>query len=112
MSPDFTFNYVDNETLNEYGPTLFGAGLTNRPVIKNMEPVIQLSEELNMDLEQKVLELEGIINQLKAELEKLKSRSEDDSAMMEAIKEKEQKEGDQVADAQLRIFLIKEEQHL
>lgn len=44
ISPEFMFNYKDNETLKEYGPTLLGAGLTNRPTIKRMEPVTQLSE--------------------------------------------------------------------
>lgn len=44
ISPDFTFNYQDNESLKKYGPVLLGAGLTNRPTIKNMEPVVQLSE--------------------------------------------------------------------
>lgn len=44
ISPEFAFNYVDNETSVEQGPTLLGAGLTNRPVIKKMEPVIELQE--------------------------------------------------------------------
>lgn len=44
ISADFNFAYKDNETLKDYGPTLLGAGLTNRPVIKNMEPTI-LSED-------------------------------------------------------------------
>lgn len=44
ISPDFTFNYQDNESLKKFGPVLLGAGLTNRPTIKNMEPVVQLSE--------------------------------------------------------------------
>src|SRR3954452_17373216 len=44
VSADFIFNYIDNETLKEYGPTLLGAGLTNRPVIKRMEPAVELSE--------------------------------------------------------------------
>ena len=43
ISADFNFNYQDNESLQEYGPTLFGAALTNRPVIKRMVPTI-LSE--------------------------------------------------------------------
>jgi phage I-like protein len=43
ISPEFTFDYQDNETLQKYGPVLLGAGLTNRPTIKNMEPVV-LSE--------------------------------------------------------------------
>lgn len=44
LSPDFTFNYQDNESLKKFGPVLLGAGLTNRPTIKNMEPVVELSE--------------------------------------------------------------------
>tara|TARA_R100000655_G_scaffold110056_1_gene167247 strand:+ start:6341 stop:7939 length:1599 start_codon:yes stop_codon:yes gene_type:complete len=44
ISADFSFAYKDNETLKNYGPTLFGAGLTNRPVVKSMEPIV-LSEE-------------------------------------------------------------------
>ena len=44
VSPDFTFAYKDNETLEEHGAVLLGAGLTNRPVIKNMAPAITLHE--------------------------------------------------------------------
>lgn len=44
MSPEFAFEYQDNETLKKFGPTLFGGGLTNRPTIKNMEPVVELQE--------------------------------------------------------------------
>ena len=45
ISPEFTTEYTDNETLTKHGPTLLGAGLTNRPVIKKMEPVVELSED-------------------------------------------------------------------
>lgn len=44
ISPEFSFDYKDNETLKQYGPTLLGAGLTNRPTIKKMEPVVELTE--------------------------------------------------------------------
>lgn len=44
VSPDFAFAWRDNETGEDYGPTLFGAGLTNRPVIKNMAPTVELTE--------------------------------------------------------------------
>lgn len=44
LSADFTFDYQDNESLIKFGPVLFGAGLTNRPVVKNMAPAIELSE--------------------------------------------------------------------
>lgn len=44
VSAEFSENYVDNEARKEHGPTLLGAGLTPRPVIKHLDP-IQLSEE-------------------------------------------------------------------
>jgi phage I-like protein len=49
ISADFSFAYKDNETLKDYGPTLFGAGLTNRPVVKSMEPIV-LSENKPINL--------------------------------------------------------------
>jgi len=49
ISPEFTFAYQDNETLKQFGPTLLGAGLTNRPVIKKMDPVVELSEYKSAD---------------------------------------------------------------
>lgn len=44
-SADFDTAYKDNETRKEYGCVLLGAALTNRPVVKGMTPVIQLSED-------------------------------------------------------------------
>lgn len=91
ISADFDFNYVDNETLTEYGPTLFGAGLTNRPVVKRMQPVIQLSEknaenkENKMELEQKV---DALADMLKSLIEKLEPKEE----LKEELKEEPKKE--------------------
>ena len=48
ISPDFAFSWTDNETGTKYGPTLFGAGLTNRPVIKNMATTVELTEVKEM----------------------------------------------------------------
>lgn len=45
VSADFDTAYVDNEHQKNYGCVLLGAGLTNRPVIKRMESVIQLKEK-------------------------------------------------------------------
>ena len=47
ISADFSFNYKDNENLNEFGATLFGAGLTNCPGVKSMTPIV-LSEDINL----------------------------------------------------------------
>lgn len=44
LSADFAWAYQDNETLQEFGPTLFGAGLTNRPFVKRMSPALELTE--------------------------------------------------------------------
>ncbi len=54
ISADFSFAYKDNETLKDYGPTLFGAGLTNRPVVKQMEPIV-LSEIKSININQEKL---------------------------------------------------------
>src|SRR5690606_125563 len=43
LSAEFVDDYVDNETGVSHGPTLLGAGLTVRPVIKRLDPV-ELSE--------------------------------------------------------------------
>lgn len=40
ISADFDFSYTDSETGINYGPTLLGAGLTNRPHVKDMKPII------------------------------------------------------------------------
>lgn len=45
VSADFDTDYRDNESGATHGCVLLGAGLTNRPVVKRMESVIQLSEK-------------------------------------------------------------------
>lgn len=44
LSADFDDKYKDNEEGKLHGCVLLGAALTNRPVIKNMNPAIQLKE--------------------------------------------------------------------
>ncbi|PHS70528.1 MAG: hypothetical protein COB22_07840 [Cycloclasticus sp.] len=44
LSAEFHPNFKDNEAGIEHGPTLLGAGLTVRPVIKHLDPV-RLSED-------------------------------------------------------------------
>ncbi|MBF0315600.1 MAG: hypothetical protein HQK52_19425 [Oligoflexia bacterium] len=68
VSADFNYNYRDNESLKEFGPTLNGAALTNRPFVKNMEPIIQLTEDINRTEDGKMSE------ELKKELEQLKTQ--------------------------------------
>jgi phage I-like protein len=76
LSADFAFDYKNNETGNSYGPTLFGAGLTNRPVVKNMAPAVELTER--KDKEMKTVE------QLQSEIKTLTEQSD---AMKKALGE-------------------------
>lgn len=85
LSADFSFSYKDNETLKEYGPTLFGAGLTNRPVVKAMAPVIELSEgKGNPEMDEK----DQMIEQLKAQIAELLKAKEGYEAEMGEMKKK------------------------
>jgi hypothetical protein len=74
ISAEFDFNYEGNEGSVKFGPTLFGAGLTNRPFIKDMKPVIDLSEKSltkgkAMDeKDKKIAELEAIVESLKKQI--------------------------------------------
>jgi phage I-like protein len=79
ISAEFDFEYKSNETGTKFGPTLLGAGLTNRPFIKDMKPVIPLSEAsekkegTTMDeKDKKIAELQAQIESLKTELEQAK----------------------------------------
>jgi len=47
ISPEFRFNYEDDETGRSYENVLYGAGLTNRPFIKEMEPIMMSEDVLN-----------------------------------------------------------------
>ncbi len=72
LSVEFSFDYESNEGGKRFGPTLFGAGLTNRPFIKGMKPVKTLSEgDYKMTPEQmqaKIAELEAMIADLKKQV--------------------------------------------
>ena len=43
LSIEYSPNYLDPESNKEFGPTIFGAGLTNRPAVKGMAPVAKFS---------------------------------------------------------------------
>lgn len=49
LSAEYHENYIDNEEGLAHGPTLIGAGLTVRPVIKKLEPVVLSSASDNKD---------------------------------------------------------------
>lgn len=90
VSADFRYSYKDNETKENYGPTLFGAGLTNRPVIKGMQPAIELNENENSNLENggKMDEKDKKIAELEAKLKELMGKMDADGAAMGEMKKK------------------------
>lgn len=97
VSAEFHFNYVSNEGNKKFGPTLFGAGLTNRPFVKGMDAVVELTEGDNqMTLEQALAQIE----ELKKQIESLKAGktaapAPEDEAEMAAVKK-------QLADSQAK----------
>ena len=94
LSADFDLDYEDNESGKKFGPTLNGAGLTNRPFVKGME-AIQLSEGDCMNLEQAL----AMIEQLKAQIAQLQQGQQDMSALQAKFSE---------AETELKTFREKE----
>lgn len=98
VSADFNTNYQDNETLQEFGPTLMGAGLTNRPFVKGMTAAVALSEhkigEEQMTLDEakkKIADLETENKKLSegvAKLEELEMSPEEMMAEIKMLREK------------------------
>jgi phage I-like protein len=90
LSAEFVYEYEDENGV-KCGATLFGAGLTNRPFLKNMKPVSTLSEEQRikkMDLEKKLSELESKQSKLEAAL------AEKEAEIVKLNEEKKQAEKD------------------
>lgn len=96
LSAEFSLDYQLNEGSNKFGPTLLGAGLTNRPFVKGMKPVNTFSEKgSQMTLEQavaKIAELEKMIQDMKA-------KEEADMAELASLKEKQAKDLEDAAKA-------------
>jgi len=97
ISADFSFDYKDNEKRDNHGPTLFGAGLTNRPVVKEMMPIIlsekdinQLSEVTKMTeekIEEKIEEKKEV-EKKEVELQEMDEEEENDkNAQIQALKD-------------------------
>ena len=98
LSADFDPNYKDNENPTQsYGAVLLGAGLTNRPVIKRMNPAIQLSEFSQTNNKEHGMTLEEIQKKLDATNVKL---SESESKLGEAEKS--------LADSEVKLAKIDE----
>jgi len=55
FSPEFTFEWTNPETKIKHRDVIAGGGLTNRPFLKNLNP-LKLHEEWKMDLEKLIRE--------------------------------------------------------
>lgn len=69
FSPDFVFTWKDPESGKTHNNVLFGGGLTNRPFVKEMQPIV--ADEKNLESEgtmKTVAELEAEIVGLKAQI--------------------------------------------
>ena len=49
LSPSFTFDFFDGSTGKKFGPVLRGAGLTNIPFLRRMDPIVDLHEKNSTD---------------------------------------------------------------
>ena len=94
ISAEFVFNYVDDNNIN-FGPTLYGACLTNRPFLKNMEPIIALSEQKNQG--EKMEEVTKLNELLADQASKLSEVEKQLSEKELLLKEMEQKEVERIA---------------
>ena len=108
VSADFDTEYRDNETGKNFGCVLLGAGLTNRPVVKRMESVIQLSEKDAVSKKISKLIGEGYPQDqavaIALEMERKGKLSEGEEMKQEEIKQEEiKKEEVQLSDAEMKL---------
>ena len=76
FSADFYFEWTDPETGVSYKNVLNGGGLVNRPFIKGMQPVTELSEGNKMTLEQAQNEIKTLGETISAKDAEIKSLGE------------------------------------
>lgn len=64
LSADFNMNYKDNETGIEHGATLNGAGLTNRPFVKGMNPILSEISGIIDKSPEKIDDIQRILSEI------------------------------------------------
>lgn len=91
LSADIANDYEHNETRKKFGPTLKGAGLTNRPVIKGMAPVMELheGEGADMDLEKENAELKAKIAELENQGKEKDTKLSEQASKIEATEKRD-----------------------
>lgn len=118
ISAEFDPSYETNETpTQKVGAVLLGAGLTNRPVIKKMQSVIELSEGGKMDIKELEEKLMGAEKKLSDYEEMQKKLMEDMGAeSMEQVMEliasmngKNKELGDKAEEKEKEMLEVKKE---
>lgn len=108
VSADFNFDYTDNETLKKHGPTLLGAGLTNRPVVKGQAPVIELTEGKGSEVDPKDKQIEELKAKI-AELEaKLSGKAQASEVELGDMKKELAEKSTKLSEAQAELKKMKE----
>lgn len=93
ISPEFSQNYKSNEDDKSFGPTLLGAGLTNRPFLKGMDPIVELAENKENEMDPK--EIEAMKAKI-AQLEQEKKDADQKASSFELKLSETQKAADQL----------------
>lgn len=88
LSINFHEDYRDNQKLDFHGPTLLGAGFTNRPFIRNMNPTSKLSDESEKEQEEmEKKELEVKLSETNVELSEMKGKLSDSEKTLSEVQE-------------------------
>ncbi len=90
ISAEWADNYK-SETNGEFGATLFGAGLTNRPFLKEMTPLSALDEQKNRENNMTIEELKKSVEALQTSV---KALQEENKSLKASQEEKEKKISD------------------
>lgn len=91
VSVEFHTDYQDNESGKKFGPTLFGAGLTNRPFVKSMKAIAASEKTIlnsnggTMNLEEAKKKIEDLEKENKDLKEKLGCKDKENKSMSEKI---------------------------
>ncbi len=125
LSADIDLDYIDNETGVNYGPTLLGAGLVNRPHVKAMRALFQeqlteqskgvfsmTPEEMMKkigELEARVNELEGMLSTKAGELEEKTSELEVKSGELTEMSEEKKNAEMKLSETVKELTDLKEE---
>lgn len=100
FSTEYIDNYKDAESGNEHGATILGGGLTNRPFIKGMPPVM-LSQDNEGEVETILTEVYEDMDKIQALEAKLKELED----AIKALTETKNAEGDKARLAELESQL-------